>query len=231
MKKIGLIGGTGPESTLIYYREINHRVNQKMKQEGFPEIVIESINLNKALNLVKEEKYDELTEYIKDKTKNLESSGAEIIALTAATMHVVYEKLKEQIKIPFISIPEVAAEYAVSKGYKKVGLLGTIFTMEKDYLKKAFTDRNIQIVVPDEIDRVMVNERISNELEYGIVKKESVDELVSMIKKMVNEQKIEAVILGCTELPLALNKTNCPVEPLDIMDIHINYLVDEIIKR
>ena len=104
--------------------------------KAFPEIAIESLDLYKALDLVSNEKYDELADYILQRIKNLETAGAEIIALTAATMHVVFDKLKPQVNKPFISIPEKAAEYAFSKGYKKVGLLGTIFTMEKDYLRR-----------------------------------------------------------------------------------------------
>jgi len=227
MKKIGLIGGTGPESTLVYYKELNKRLNEACGGTAFPEIAIESLDLFKALNLVKEEKYSDLTDYIYSKIQNLENGGADVIALTAATMHVVYDELAQKVKKPFISIPQAAADYAVSKGYKKVGLLGTIFTMEKDYLSKAFVEKGIQVVTPEAKDRILVNERISKELEYGIVKEESVAELVSVINKMKAENQIEAVILGCTELPLALNKENCPVEPLDIMEIHIQKLVKE----
>lgn len=230
MKKLGLIGGTGPESTLIYYKEINRRYNEKSGGKSFPELAIESVNLFTALDLVKNEKYDELSEYLGERLKNLEKNGAEIVALTAATMHVVFEKLKPFVNVSFISIPEAASEYALKKGYKKVGLLGTIFTMEKDYLSKAFVEKGIEVVVPSKTDREMVNNHIANELEYGVVKPESVAELIAVINKMKNENQIEAVILGCTELPLALNKNNCPVEPLDIMDIHIDKLVELILE-
>ena len=226
MKKLGLIGGTGPESTLVYYKELNTRLNKTAGGKAFPEIAIESLDLYKALNLVSSEKYDELADYILQRIKNLEKGGAEIIALTAATMHVVFDKLKTQVNKPFISIPDAAAEYALSKGYKKVGLLGTIFTMEKDYLSKAFTQTGIEVFVPSKEDRQLVHNRIANELEYGIVKEESRAELISVIKKMQQEDGIEAIILGCTELPLALNKDNCPVDCLDIMEIHIQKLVE-----
>lgn len=226
MKKIGLIGGTGPESTLVYYKELNGRLNKAAGGKAFPEIAIESVDLFKALDLVSKEKYEELAAYIGERIANLEKGGAQIIALTAATMHVVFDKLKPGVHVPFISIPEAAAEKAVAKGYKKVGLLGTIFTMEKDYLSKAFVDRGIEVFTPSKEDRLVVHNRIANELEYGIVKEESQAELISVIEKMKKEQGIEAVILGCTELPLALNENNCPVDCLDIMEIHIQKLVE-----
>ncbi len=226
MKKIGLIGGTGPESTLVYYRELNTRINERTLGRKFPEMSIESVDLFTALKFVSEDRYDELTEYLYGKIKNLEEGGAEIVALTAATMHVVYDRLKEKVSVPFVSIPEAAADFAIKKGYKKVGLLGTIFTMEKDYLSKAFTEKGVEVVVPDKASRVLVNDIISKELEFGDVKAASVDKLLSVIKDMMLKENIDAVILGCTELPLAINEENSPVNVLDIMEIHINKLVE-----
>ncbi len=224
MKKLGLVGGTGPESTMVYYRELNKRIHEKTDGKEFPEIVIESVNLYKALGMVASENYGGLEEYLSKAVSNLETCGADMVALTAGTMHVVFEKLESRAKVPLISIPEAVAEFAISKGYKKVGLLGTIFTMEKDYLSKAFVKRGIEVVVPSAENRMLVNERISNELEYGIVKETSTRELISVIEEMREKSGIEAVILGCTELPLALNEKNCPVDCLDIMDIHIQKL-------
>lgn len=226
MKKLGLVGGTGPESTLVYYKEINKRVDAISGNSTFPDIALESLNLYKALGLVAEEKYDELAEYVLNAIVHLENSGAEVVALTAGTMHVIFDQIKDKVHVPFISIPETVAEYAVSKQYKKVGLLGTIFTMEKDYLSKAFVNRGIEVVVPDADSRKLVNERISGELEYGIVNEASVAELRKVIWDMKENHGIEAVILGCTELPLAINEDNCPVDCLDIMEIHIQKLVD-----
>lgn len=226
MKKIGLIGGTGPESTLVYYKEINTICNKKCNGKDFPEMSIESLNLFKALELVKDDKLDELTDYIAEKIDNLVRGGAEIIALTAATMHVVYDRLKAKVSLPFISIPETVADEASARGYKKIGLLGTIFTMEQDYLKKPVEMRGVQVALPSEEDRKAVNSIIAGELEFGVVKPESVEKLIGVIKRMKTENKIEAVILGCTELPLALNEKNCPVPPLDIMQLHIEKLCE-----
>ena len=112
MKKIGLNGGTGPESTLVYYKEINTICNKKCGGAAFPEMSVESLNLFKALELVQNNKLDELADYIAGKIDNLVRGGAEIVALTAATMHVVYGKLKPKVSVPFISIPETVAEEA-----------------------------------------------------------------------------------------------------------------------
>lgn len=230
MKKLGLVGGTGPESTLVYYREINRIINEKTKGKAFPEVAIESVDLYKALGYVGNEEYLELNDYLGEALDNLVKGGADIVALTAGTMHVVYNELKKDIEVPFISIPETVSEVAAQKGYKKIGLLGTIFTMQKDFLKVAFLQKKIEIVTPSQEDMILINERISNELEYGIIKESTRKELIDVILKMKEDEGIEAVVLGCTELPLILNSNYCPVDCLDIMNIHIKKLVELILE-
>ncbi len=225
MKKLGLVGGTGPESTLVYYKEINRQIHMKTGGTAFPEISIESVNLYRALGYVADEKYGELSSYLSDAINNLVNGGAELVALTAGTMHVVYDEIKDRVHVPLVSIPDAVSEAAASHKFNKVGLLGTIFTMQNDFFKKAFTEKGIDVVTPSDEDMMLVNERISKELEYGIIKDSTREELVNIIMKMKNTQAIEAVILGCTELSLILNSDNCPVDCLDIMDIHIDKLV------
>lgn len=229
MKKIGLIGGTGPESTLIYYKELNRIINEKMGNKLFPEITIESLDLHKALGYCIDEKYELLEKYLLDAINNLAKCGAQIGALTAATMHIVYDTLKEKSPIPLISIPETVCEVAVNRGYKKIGLLGTIFTMQKNYMKTPFTKKGIEIVIPSNNDLQLVNHRISTELEYGIVKESTRKELIDVIEKM-KDDGAQAIILGCTELPLILNQENCPIDCLDIMKIHIEKIAELAMK-
>ena len=226
MKKLGLVGGTGPESTLVYYKEINRLIHEKTGGQAFPEIAVESVDLYKALGFVGSGKYEELCAYLSNAVHNLVNGGAEVVALTAGTMHVVYDELKDKVVMPFISIPESVCETAMERGYKKLGLLGTVFTMREDFFKKPFVDRGIEIVIPSEEEMMLINERIAKELECGIVKDSTRAELVSIITRMRDQGGIEAVILGCTELPLILNTDNCPTECLDIMQIHINRLVE-----
>ena len=107
---------------------------------------------------------------------NERSGGTDFPEIIIESMHIIYDMVAQNVDTSFISIPEAAAEYAASKGYHRVGLLGTIFTMEKDYLRKAFISQGIEVVVPDPATRVLVNERISKELEYGIVKEATVEE-------------------------------------------------------
>ena len=186
-----------------------------------PDIVIESVNFRRAWDYVCAERYDLLTDYLAEKVTCLQNSGAEVISLTAVTMHLVIDDIIAKTNADLISIPKAVCKEALSAGYKKIGLLGTIFTMEKDYMKKDFLEAGIEVCVPDKEDRDLVAKRIYEELEAGIVKESTL--------KMREEKGIEAVVLGCTELPLILNSANCPVPCLDSVEIHINELIKQTI--
>ncbi len=225
MKKIGLVGGTGPESTLMYYKELNSRIDKLTGGKAMPDIVIDSVDFRRAWGYVETSDYGQLACYLAEKAENLKKSGAEVIGLTAVTMHVVIDDIISRTGLDLITIPKAVSSEALSRGYKKIGLLGTIFTMEKDYMKKDFIDSGIDVIVPGKEDRELVAKRILEELELGIVKESTLSEFQGIIKKMKDESGIEAVVLGCTELPLLLNNGNCPVPCLDSVEIHINELI------
>ena len=225
MKKIGLVGGTGPESTLMYYRELNGRIDALTRSTEMPDLAIESVNFRRAWELVSSGNYEALTDYLAEKIENLSKSGCEVISLTAATMHIVYDELVRKTGVRLVSIPEAVCEEVRRRGYRKVGLLGTIFTMEQDFMKKDFVRAGIEIVVPEKEDRELIAKRILEELELGIVKEETLKEFTRIIKGMRDRQGIQAVILGCTELPLLLNPGNCPVDCLDSVEIHLQTLI------
>ncbi|MBP5520582.1 MAG: amino acid racemase [Treponema sp.] len=226
MKKIGLVGGTGPESTLMYYKELNGRIDKLTNGKQMPDLAIESVNFRKAWEYVSTQQYNLLTDYLSEKVENLKNSGAQVIALTAATMHIVYDKIVQKTKVPLVSIPKSLCEEIQKRGYKRVGLLGTIFTMEQDYMKTDLLNAGIQVIVPEKTARNLVAKRILEELEVGIVKEATLKEFQFIIENMKKNQGIEALILGCTELPLLLNKDNCPVDCLDSVEIHLQKLIE-----
>lgn len=226
MKKIGLVGGTGPESTLMYYKELNTRIDQLTGGKAMPDLAIESVDFRKAWAYVSNGEKDNLADYLSEKVSCLKSTGCEVISLTAGTMHLVINEIEKKTGVSLVSIPKAVADEAASKGYTKVGLLGTIFTMEQDYMKKDLINAGIEVCIPGKEDRELVAKRIFEELELGIVKEETLKEFQDLISKMKNEQGIQAVILGCTELPLLLNEKNSPLPILDSVEIHIRKLID-----
>lgn len=231
MKKIGLVGGTGPESTVVYYQEINRIVGEKTNHAMFPELTVDSVNLYKIFPMLEAEDYDGITEYLGASVKRLANCGVDYVAFTAVTSHIVFPQVSALCPVPMISIPEATAEYAEAMGYKKVGLLGTVFTMDKDYLSRPMVERGIEVFTPSPEEKQKISDRIYHEFEFNIVKPEAVAEMIDVISRMKEEHGIEAVILGCTELPLILNDDISPVPCLDTVKIHIDKLVKLIMEE
>lgn len=231
MKKLGLVGGMGPESTIPYYHDIVYGVQKKIGKDFFPNLTIESIDVFHLLKLCKKKEYEELTEYLLKAVKNLASAGADFAALSANTPHIVFEKLQERSSIPLMSLVETVCDEVKHRNKNKIGLLGTIFTMDGEFFKKPFKENKIEIVIPKDEEKQYINNKISKELEHGIFKKETLEEFLKIIKRMKEEDGIEGIILGCTELPLLFKKTDTLVECFDIMKIHINALVNMIIEE
>lgn len=212
--------------TMILFMGVQNKIGKKF----FPNITIESVNVFDVLGLCSEQKYDELTDYLMKAIKNLTTSGADIIALSANTPHIVFDRLQNISMVPLVSIVEATCNEAIRLNIHKLGLLGTIFTMTEDFFKKPFYNSNIEIITPTAEEMEYINLKISSELEFGVIKEETLQGFQKIIKRMQQEDSIEAVILGCTELPLLLNDEVSPIPCLDTMKIHIQLLIDLIVE-
>ena len=171
-----------------------------------------------------------LTEYLLAGIRNLAAAGAEVGALACNTGHMVFDELQKQSPIPLVSIVETACAEAKRQGFKKVGLFGTAATMEDDYFKTPFQKAGIAVAVPEATDRTYIADHILNELELGIVKEETAKAFIEIAEKMVREQGIEAIVLGCTELPLLFNGRPLSIPTLDTMQLHIQALVNTVFE-
>lgn len=229
MKKLGLIGGTGPESTIVYYRELTQGV---AKRSGgvFPYMTIESLSVVDVLRYCAEDDLQGLADYLAAGFEHLGKSGVDFAALTGITVHIVMDELKKKSPVPIISMMDVTRDYAAAKGYKKLALMGTQPTMEKDFFKKPFWEKGIEIVTPEAEDLMVVGNAIENELEYGQVKPDTVARLTAIAHGLIEKKGAQALILGCTELPLAFENVTLPVEKIDVMRLHIARLTDLILE-
>lgn len=230
MKKLGLVGGMGPESTIPYYHDIVYGVKERVGADFFPNLSIESVNVFDVLRLCSEQRYDELAEYLMCAINALVNSGADFVALSANTPHIVFDRLQEKSAVPLVSIIDATRDEAVRLNKHKLGLLGTVFTMTGDFFRKPFERSGIEIVVPTMEEMEFVNQKISSELELGIVNEETLRAFQNMIGRMKTDSGIEGIILGCTELPLLLNDEVSPVPCLDTMKIHIDRLIQMIME-
>lgn len=230
MKKLGLIGGIGPESTIPYYHDIVYGVQSQVGEKFFPNLTIESLNVFDVLNMCDRKEYEALTNYLMAAINNLRASGADFIALSGNTPHIVFEELQKRSPIPLVSIIEATCDEAKRRNISKVGLLGTIFTMDGEFFKKPFTNNHIEVVTPTDEEKRFVNQKISQELELGITKEETLSAFLKIVQRMKDENGIQAIVLGCTELPLLFKGVRTPVDCLDTMQIHIQTLVNMIIE-
>lgn len=229
MNKIGLIGGTGPESTIEYYRSIEYGVHKKCGRNVFPPLDIESLSVFEVLDFCKNKDYVGLTDYLLNGIKNLAAAGAKYAALTGITPHVVFKKLKEKSPIPLISMIDCACDYAVNHSYKKVCLLGTLPTMNGSFFQEQFAKFGVDVVTPNENEKNYIETKIENELEFGKVFSETQQDFLKIVKRIVDEENVQAVVLGCTELPLLFNNVTMPVPYIDVMQVHIESLIDLIL--
>lgn len=231
MKKLGLIGGIGPESTLAYYRDIVFGVQKRGGNLFFPNLCIESLDVFQILEFCGRADYEGLTDYVGDGIDNLVKAGAEFVAMTGNTPHIVYEKLAQRTKVPIVSIVESSCQEAVRRKYKKIVLLGTGITMQSDFFQKPFLREGIQVVSPSEEVIRYLADKISGELELGIVKEDTRKGIRQIVCRMEAEEQIDAVALGCTELPLIFDGMDSPVPVLDTMRIHIDDLIRMIMEE
>ncbi len=229
MKQAGIIGGLGPESTVDYYQsfisKFQDKVNSKQK---LPELFINSINMYNIFHYISKGQTEELINYVGEAAEKLESIGADFVVISANTPHIVFDEVSKKVNVPMISIVEATYEKAQELGMKNVGLLGTKFTMEHDFFKKPFLSGDKKIVVPIEEDQQFIHQRIVDELENGIVKQDTKEAFLRIINKMIAEENLDGLILGCTELPMILSEADVDSALLNTTEIHVDKMIEQL---
>lgn len=229
MKKLGLIGGMGPESTVVYYQRICQEVCRRMGGSFFPELTIESRDCFVVTRLCEEERYDELVDYYVEAVETLARAGCDFAAIGCNTGHIVFDEVAARSPIPLVSIVEATCSAMAARGFKRPLLLGTKATMEGPFFKNALISSGMGIVRPPAPEREWLFRTIFDELEMGIV----CDETVAHFGRLVAEgaeHGADCVILGCTELPMLADRLELPIPAIDTLQIHIDALVDAILS-
>jgi aspartate racemase len=221
MKPLGMIGGLGPESTVDYYRYLVAEYRELKRDDSYPPILINSIDLQRARKLVEEKKYSELTDYLIQELERLARAGAVLAFLSANTPHIVFDELQPRSPLPLISIVEATCNHAKDRGYRRLGLFGTRFTMQASFFFQAFEKAGMSLVVPSSDDQDYIHEKYLDELVKGIFLPQTRGRILAIAEKLKIHDHIEALILGGTELPLLLTEdVSAPVPLLDTMRIH-----------
>ena len=149
MKKIGIIGGLGPESTIDYYKGIIKSFHSTYDETGYPEIAIESCNMKEMLSYSNNDHWDKLANALTEKFNMLKHVGCDFGVIASNTPHKVFDEIQKQTDLPLISIIESTCDYALGEGFKRLCLLGTGYTMKSDFYQNVFSKKNIEIYVPN----------------------------------------------------------------------------------
>ena len=226
MKTIGLIGGMSWESTIEYYRIINQAVQMKLGGVHSAKIIMVSLDFAEIEELQTQAKWEEATSIMVDSAKRLEKCGADMVLICTNTMHLMADEVQEGINIPLLHIADATARTVIDQGLNKVGLLGTRFTMEKDFYRGRLEKKHkLKVLIPDENQRDIVHRVIYQELVKGQIKENSREKYREIIELLV-KSGAEGIILGCTELPLLIPAEAVQVALFDTLSIHARAAVD-----
>jgi aspartate racemase len=226
MKRIGIIGGLGPEATVDYYKEIINAFKDSGTALNYPEILIYSVNMSEFIGLMNDNNYSKAATLLLEKINALKKAGADFAAISANTPHLMFNEISKQSPLPLVSIVEATCAGFLRKGLKRPGLIGTGFTMNATFYQDVFKRHNIEVLVPDKDDREVINYKLFTEIELGIFKDETRQLLIDLISKMVQNQSIDSLILGCTEFPLILTEGSYAGIPmLNTTKIHVDAIV------
>jgi aspartate racemase len=237
MTSVGLVGGIGPESTIDYYR----RILQAWESEApgtSPSIVIDSLDVRRGLWLVEKDR-PAFIEYLVASVQRLAAAGVDFVAMTANTPHVVFDEITARATVPLVSIVEACAAEARRRGLKRLGLFGTRFTMEASMYPEVFARSGMTVIAPNNAERTLVHDRYVNQLLNGDFRDDTRREFLSLIGRLRDEEKIDGVILGGTELTLLLKdpvvsagsgsrEAGGDIPALDTTALHVAAIVDRL---
>lgn len=225
MKKIGIIGGIGPESTLDYYRGIIDAFRNRTGGLHSPEIIIYSADLAELLGILEAKNLEALTAWLLLRLEALHRAGAEFAVIASNTPHVVFDEVAKRSPLPMLSIVEETCHKAESLGVKRPGLMGTQFTMAADFFSKPFQSHGMSLAVPSLEEQQFIHEKLFSEIELGIIKDSTRQALLAIVEKMIARDAIDSLILGCTELPLILDREAFGMPFLNTAAIHVEGIV------
>lgn len=224
-KKIGLLGGMSWESTATYYRLINEGIKAELGGLHSAAIILYSVDFHDIEVLQRAGDWPATAAILAQAARSVEAAGAQMLLICTNTMHKVAPEIEKAVAIPLVHIADASAEAAESRGFYKVGLLGTRFTMEQDFYKGRLGRlHGIEVLIPDEPDRALVHRVIFEELCLGTIDAASRNEFVRIIQNLA-DRGAQAVMLGCTEIPLLVDSRHTSVPLLDTTELHVRKAV------
>ena len=232
MIKVGLIGGIGPESTIKYYQLVIKKFREITDGVEYPELCLVSIDMDRMLKYISENDKKGFIDFMRNRIDILIKSGVSKVFICSNTPHVYFDELQSQVEIEMISIVDETLNHISSLGLKKCGLLGTKFTMSKGFYSSKGMSKGIEIIIPNEIEQDLIHSVYMNELVFNINNRDSKMKLIEIISRLIEEEGIEGLILGGTELSLMFDQTDFDtIKILDTCLIHVDSIIDVLVSE
>ncbi|WP_145489957.1 aspartate/glutamate racemase family protein [Yersinia rohdei] len=230
MKILGLIGGMSWESTIPYYRMINQQVKEQLGGLHSAKIILYSVDFHEIEQLQAKGDWHTAAKVLSDAAVSLKRAGAEVIVVCTNTMHKVADDIEAASGLPLLHIADATAAQIKQQGINKIGLLGTRYTMEQDFYRGRLAEQHdIEVITPDSIDREIINRIIYEELCLGIITETSRQEYRRIIGKL-EQQGVQGIIFGCTEITLLVNAQDAQVPVFDTTAIHAKTAAEYALK-
>lgn len=219
MKTIGMIGGMSWESSALYYQTMNRGARDALGGLHSLPVLMSSVDFAPYAKLQEQEEWETIGRDLQKEAKRLEAAGAEVILLATNTMHTVADQITDGLSVPFIHIGDATAEEVKAEGLQRVALLGTRFTMEQPFYREKLEGAGIDVMIPEEDDRLFIHEAIFNELCVGQLNLDTKAAFLEIIDRLV-KKGAEGIVLGCTEIPLLIQDDDASVPVFNTSDIH-----------
>lgn len=230
MKRIGLIGGLSWESTVTYYNIINEEIRNRMGGLHSADMIIRSLDFAYVEKCQRSGEWDRVAEVLKQAALDLERAGAQVIAIASNTVHNVVPEFEQHLQVPILHIADVTAVAVKSADAGCVGLLGTKYTMEGDFLKERLINAGVEVVIPDSQDIEKVNRAIFEEACAGEISAETKAYFAEVVKSL-QDKGAQGIVLGCTELDLILEQQDFDILLFDTTEIHAKAIVELALKE
>ena len=231
MRTIGLIGGMSWESTVSYYQSINRQIKQRLGGLHSAKIILHSVDFAQIEQLQHQHRWPELAKILAEAAQGLEKAGAEFVVICTNTMHKVADIVQQATSLPLLHIADATAKSLVADEIRKVGLLGTRFTMEQEFYRQRLEDKfAIEVLIPEHSERELVHRVIYEELCLGKVKTSSRNNYLNIMANL-HQRGAQAVILGCTEIALLISQMDTNIPLYNTTDIHALAAVDFALKN
>ena len=226
MKTLGIIGGLGPEATVDYYQSLIAVYREQTNDDSYPPIIINSINLTRAIALVTAKELAALAKWLASEIEKLRAAGADFALISANTPHIAFDEIARRSPLPLISIVEATCEAAKKSGLKRLALLGTRFTMQGHFYQDVFSRAGIALAAPKPELHSAIHEKYMGELVKGVFRPETRAWMLEIIEELKQREQIQGAILAGTELPLLLPDASYDGVPmLNTTQIHVRAAV------